>query len=289
MPTVALHDGVFHADDVFACAIMKMIYPDITIIRSREDEEISKADFRVDVGGKYNVHTGDFDHHMTDGAGERLNGVPYAACGLVWKELGIELAKTKYRWEYVDRKIIQSVDAIDCGYSTETTKPEIQHYTISDMIDAYNPVWFDEEIDHDAAFTTAVDHAVQILTNELKRAEGFELAKDLVYEAVDHAINPHYIVLEKYCPWQHIVVNETDVLFVIFPSTTGDWRVRAVPRYLGSFESRKPLPNSWAGIRNEELRSITGVADATFCHPARFIAGAKSREGALALVDLALS
>lgn len=288
MLTVALHDGVFHADDVFACAIIKMLHTEIKIIRSRDDDVIARADMRIDVGGKYNMHTGDFDHHMTGGAGERENGIPYASCGLVWKDLGMQIAGSKYRWEYVDRKIIQSIDAIDCGYSTETTKPEIQHYTVSDMIDACNPVWFEEETDHDAAFADAVDHAAYILRSELKRAEGFELARDHVYDAIDAAINPHYIVLEKYCPWQHIVINETDIFFVIFPSTTGDWRVRAVPRYLGSFESRKPLPNSWAGKRNEELQELTGVTDATFCHPARFIAGARSQSGALALVELAL-
>ncbi len=289
MLTIAVHDGVFHADDVFACAIIKMVHNTITVIRSRDDNEIEGADFRIDVGGKYDPHTGDFDHHMTEGAGERKNGIPYASCGLVWKDLGIKLAKTKYRWEYIDRKIIQSIDAIDCGYSVEDTKPEIIHYNISDMIDAYNPVWFEETFDHDTAFHQAVNHAETILKNELKRAEGFELAKDLVYEAIDNAVNPHYIVLEKYCPWQHIVINETDIMFVIFPSTTGDWRVRAVPRFLGSFESRKSLPKTWAGKRNEELSEITGVADATFCHPARFIAGAQSKSGALKLVEQALS
>jgi uncharacterized UPF0160 family protein len=286
---VVLHDGVFHADDVFSCAIIKLIHPDIEILRSRDDDIIKQADFRIDVGGKNNPDSNDFDHHMTDGAGERENGIPYASCGLVWKTHGLKLAKTKYRWEYIDRRIIQSIDAIDCGYSPEAQKPEIQHYTVSEMIDSYNPVWFETDVTHDESFSLAVKTAMLILQNELKRAEGFEMAKSIIYEAIETAVNPHYIVFDQYCPWQHIVINETDILYVIFPSTTGDWRVRAVPTFSGSFESRKPLPKSWAGKRTDELAEITGVDDATFCHPARFIAGSKTKEGALQLVELALS
>ncbi len=259
------------------------------IIRSRDEDVIAEADFRVDVGGRYDLHSGDFDHHMTHGAGERENGIPYASCGLVWKDLGMRVARTACQWEYIDRKLIQSIDAIDCGYTVDRGyHQEVQHYSVSDMIDAYNPVWFDSETTHDEAFSRAVSQAQVILQHELKRAEGFEKAKGLVHDAIDAAVNPHYIVLERYCPWQHIVINETDILYVIFPSTTGDWRVRAVPRFLGSFESRKPLPASWAGKRNHELAEVTGISDATFCHPARFIAGAHSRGGAIELVELAL-
>jgi uncharacterized UPF0160 family protein len=57
---------------------------------------------------------------------------------------------------------------------------------------------------------------------------------------------------------------------------------------LAGFKNRKDLPQAWAGKVNEELQKITGVADATFCHNARFTCGAGSKEGALALAKLAL-
>ncbi|HEY1406673.1 MAG TPA: MYG1 family protein, partial [Spirochaetota bacterium] len=91
-----------------------------------------------------------------------------------------------------------------------------------------------------------------------------------------------------YCPWQDIVVRETDALYVLFPSATGDWRIRAVPDRIGAFTVRKYLPKVWGGKTPEELAAITGVADATFCHQSLFIAGAASRAGAEKLLALAL-
>ena len=94
---IAVHDGVFHADDVFAVAILKIINEDIEIIRTRDDEVLATADMRLDVGGRYNPETGDYDHHLVQGAGERKNGIPYASCGLIWKHFGMQIAKTRAR------------------------------------------------------------------------------------------------------------------------------------------------------------------------------------------------
>jgi uncharacterized UPF0160 family protein len=49
------------------------------------------------------------------------------------------------------------------------------------------------------------------------------------------------------------------------------------------------FPDSWAGKRDAELVKATGVADAIFCHNNRFMMVAGSKEGALALAELALS
>ncbi|HRX14780.1 MAG TPA: MYG1 family protein [Spirochaetota bacterium] len=286
--SIAVHDGVFHADDIFAAAIIRMIWPEVKIIRSRNMDVLQGADLRIDVGGKNCPSSGDYDHHLENGAGTRSNGIPYASCGLIWKEFGMRLAKTRFRFEHIDRKIIQSIDATDCGYSFGEENNSFAHFTISDIFDSFNPSWFKEDNSHDEIFEKAVVIAIQILKNELEKAEGFELSRDYIYAAIDQSVNPFYIVLDKYVPWQHIIINETEFIYVIFPSTTGDWRVRAVPRQLSSFESRKPLPKKWAGKREEELARITGVKDATFCHPARFIAGAQTLEGALMLAEKAL-
>ncbi|MDA3899426.1 MAG: MYG1 family protein [Spirochaetes bacterium] len=287
--TIAVHDGVFHADDIFAAAIIRLLYPDVKIIRSRSEDVLNQADLRIDVGGVFNPESGNYDHHLEKGAGERPNGIPYASCGLIWNDFGMKLAKTKFKFDHIERKIIQSVDANDCGFSFGEDRYSFSHFTVSDLFDSFNPVWFRENNNHDEVFEEAVEFAKRILINELDRAEGFELSREYIYTVVEESVNPFYVVLDRYIPWQHIIINETDFLFVLFPSTAGDWRVRAVPRHLGSFESRKPLPASWAGKRESELADLTGVPDATFCHPARFIAGARSRAGAIALVEMALN
>ncbi|MGL4368884.1 MAG: MYG1 family protein, partial [Spirochaetota bacterium] len=113
-------------------------------------------------------------------------------------------------------------------------------------------------------------------------------ARGKVQEAIRASKDPRFVVLESYCPWQEVVVLETQAQFVLFPSSTGDWRIRAVPDKIGSFYTRRSFPKHWGGLSREELAAVTGVEDATFCHPALFIAGAKSKEGAMKLLNLAI-
>lgn len=78
-----------------------------------------------------------------------------------------------------------------------------------------------------------------------------------------------------------------DIVYAVFPSGP-QWMVQQVPAgRMPCFKGIKPLPTAWKGLRDEELAKVTGVADAVFCHPGCFIGGAKSREGATRLAELA--
>ena len=104
---ITTHEGLFHADEVFATGILKDLFPEymkigvservnyVEYIRSRDPEILkeaatSKKDMLVDVGGKYDFDNFNLDHHQYKGAGQRENGIEYAAAGLVWKHYGKE-------------------------------------------------------------------------------------------------------------------------------------------------------------------------------------------------------
>ena len=74
------HAGTFHADDVFATALLQILRPDIKITRGF----VVPDDFD---GIVYDVGGGMFDHH-SEPRECRPNGVPYAAFGLLWRVLG---------------------------------------------------------------------------------------------------------------------------------------------------------------------------------------------------------
>ena len=77
------HGGKFHADDVFATALLMIVRPDIKVTRG----------FVVPDGFDgivYDVGCGMFDHHQ-EPRESRPNGVPYAAFGLLWRVLGAQL------------------------------------------------------------------------------------------------------------------------------------------------------------------------------------------------------
>lgn len=57
------------------------------------------------------------------------------------------------------------------------------------------------------------------------------------------------------------------------------WRIQAVPVSKDSFESRKPLPEAWRGVRDEELCAKSGVEGCVFVHASGFIGGNVSEKG----------
>jgi len=54
-------------------------------------------------------------------------------------------------------------------------------------------------------------------------------------------------------------------------------------------EARADLPEAWAGLTDAELEAASGVPGAKFCHNARFIAVAATREAALRMAELAVA
>ena len=73
------HAGKFHADDVFATALLQIIRPDIRITRGF----VVPDDFD---GIVYDIGFGMFDHHQ-EPREYRANGIPYApsaCCGGCW-------------------------------------------------------------------------------------------------------------------------------------------------------------------------------------------------------------
>ncbi len=51
---------------------------------------------------------------------------------------------------------------------------------------------------------------------------------------------------------------------------------------------RGTFPQSWRGVRDENLAEVSGIKDASFCTNGGWLAGAKSKEGAIELAKRAL-
>jgi uncharacterized UPF0160 family protein len=288
---VATHDGSLHADEVFAIAALSLL-EEVEIVRSRDEAVLATADARVDVGFRSDPDAGDFDHHQREGAGERPNGIRYASFGLVWRHHGTRIcgedAEVAAR---VDQSLVQGVDANDTGQEIVTPLVDgVRPMTVSGVIGAFNPTW-DEELgreEEDARFAEAVALARRILEREIVSQRAGLRARRLVEEAVAGAEDPRVVVLDQNIPWKEVVVTQApDALFVIYPKRQG-WGLEAVPRELGSFDSRRDLPEAWGGLDGPELARVTGVEDVLFCHAKRFLAVARSREAIGALARQAL-
>ena len=76
-------------------------------------------------------------------------------------------------------------------------------------------------------------------------------------------------------------------MFVVVPRG-GDWTLGGIKLSNDTFEQRADLPEAWAGLSDAALEAASGVKGAKFCHKARFIAVASTREAILQMADLAI-
>lgn len=283
------HDSSFHADDVCAVACLSLLYGSrLKVIRSRDPKVMESADIVLDVGGK-NDGVKNFDHHQEGGAGKRDNGVPYAAFGLIWKRFGVEIAGNEAVVKRFDEVFVQPTDANDNGLSVATALiPGVMPITLDAFVFASNPTWKESEMSKDAKFFETVEIFKKIIARELRFLQDEDEARTAVLADYDKAPDKRLIVLSKNYPAQEVFKNLAEPLYVVYPRDKGMWGLRAVQSTLNGFNNRKDLPLAWAGKKDAELATISGVPDATFCHNGRFMAVAMSKEGAIALAKKAI-
>lgn len=96
---VVVHDGPYHADDVFCVAMLRVIDPGIKVKRTRasarflEDPTILVAD----VGGDYNPLMRNFDHHQLIEQGELTS-----AFELMWPyfaQMAVHVVSTNWKYD----------------------------------------------------------------------------------------------------------------------------------------------------------------------------------------------
>lgn len=289
---VATHNGSFHADEVFAIAALGLLPQSLEVVRTRDRDLHAAADLRVDVGFKYEPSAGNFDHHQRDFDLVRDNGVGYASFGLIWREFGLQVCGGDQEVaEAIEISLVQAIDANDTGQAISQALIEgVRPMTVNGIIGGFNSRW-DEDLTADEErerFDAAVKLARGILAREIASAASGRRAIRIVRDAIAASEDPQIVTLPDNVPWKQIVATEApDALFVIYPKRQG-FGVETVPAELGTFENRRDLPAEWAGLENADLAKVTGVEDALFCHSKRFLAVAKSREGAERLAALAL-
>ncbi|MCC7436312.1 MYG1 family protein [Candidatus Nomurabacteria bacterium] len=289
--TVVTHSGAFHADDVFACATLALVFNDkkIEFIRSREKEIIEKADIVVDVGKIYDPTINRFDHHQTLGAGERENKIPYASFGLVWKHYGRLICPNDEVFNVVDKELVSPIDSLDNGFDLNPYNKNVPSATISFLIGIFTASWSEDfEKVNNNNFLKMLEWSKEILLREIFKTNETILAKEKVIEAYNKAEDKRIIILDKTYPAQEILRDFPEPLFIVRLLQDGKWGIKTISKDPQGFINKKDLPAPWAGLDGEELQKVSGVKDAVFCHKNLFIGAAESKEGALEMARLAV-
>ena len=286
---IGTHDGIFHQDEVVAIALLSLfIGSDFEIIRTRNSQLLASCDYVVDVGG------GEFDHHMPGGNGTRIDGVPYASAGLVWKKYATNILSNftcpneliECITNRIDTNIIEPVDKIDNGiYAT----------SLFNFIPLYIPNWNDDFNKVDAQFNQALSIAINILhtaiSKEISNAISDNLMCELIFERTKYS--PILEIPNQYIDWKPQVIEANQlpsisIYFVVFPYPSGGYAAQAVPPSISEpFKQRISFPTEWAGLTTT-LPVVSGVETATFCHNNLFFVRAKTKEDVIKLCKIAI-
>ncbi len=281
--SVGVHDGTFHADEVTACAFLIVFnLVDIEkIIRTRELDLLSECEYVCDVGGIFAPKSKLFDHHQSSYQGD------LSSAGMIleyFKDNGII---THDEYHFFNNALVLGVDAHDNGKSPQHTG----FCTFSHVIANFNPTSYEaDDAKLDAAFREALQFAVGHIRRLYERYLYNKECRKTVKKAMD--ANTICLFFDHAISWleSFFSLNGKDhpALFVIMPAK-GHWKLRGVPPdYERRMQVRMPLPENWAGLLGDDLKKISGIQGAIFCHKGRFTSVWQTKEDAIKALKLVL-
>eukprot|EP01091_Cochliopodium_minus_P008544 TRINITY_DN1958_c0_g1_i1.p1 TRINITY_DN1958_c0_g1~~TRINITY_DN1958_c0_g1_i1.p1 ORF type:complete len:328 (+),score=96.78 TRINITY_DN1958_c0_g1_i1:75-1058(+) len=317
---IGTHSGSFHVDECLACYMLKKLpsFSEHEIIRSRDPKVLDECDVLVDVGGVYDHEKKRYDHHQREFKGTL--GENYktrlSSAGLIYKHYGADFIQHKYPnlnpltvnliYTKLYLGFVEGIDAIDNGinqYDTEIQPNYQEHTNLSSRVGKLNPGWREKNPDHLGGFNKAMEMAGREFEQSLDSLVLDWLpARDIVLSSINEREkvdeSGEIVILKEFCPWESHLFNieqelniQGKIKYILFEDTISEaksWRVRAVSLTQGKFELRRALPESWRGLRDEQLSQKAGIPDLVFVHANGFIGGAKTFEGALKMSQLSL-
>ena len=282
------HSGTMHADEVFATAFLDLYLKDVRVFRTTSvNPDLVDPSVLV-----YDIGRGKFDHHQID-ALKRDNGITYCSLGLLWKEFGQDfLTKLDYdnvldMFHGIDKDLVEGIDADDNGVFPKIEAP-YKVKTIPNIIKIFNPS-YDTDENESEQFLKAVKLAKMIWEEEIFYIHGKVLADKRVNQWIEEADpNQKYLYLKEYLPYEDAVFSNPkaeNYLYACYPSSRGGYAIKAISKSASDRSLRKPFPEEWAGLENEELERVSGIEGLHFCHTGRFIVTCSTIEAMYQVLD----
>ena len=293
------HSGGFHADELLSSAVLTRLFPAAQLLRSRDQLWLTPGSDKIiyDVGGVYDVEAQVFDHHQRPGP-LRKDGHPFSSFGLIWAHYGQDyLAAISIPDEHIeaihakfDIEFVMPIDLLDNGAIEPSVAGPLANLTLPALLESLKPVFDDTSLTaNDDAFFVALPIVRHFIEAILSGFAAEARALGIVKEAIDKVGTSQILELPTGMPYSSILddVKADHILFVIHPRGN-DWTLNGIKLSKYTFDQRADLPASWAGLTDSALEVVTGVKGAKFCHNARFIAVASTREAILEMANKAV-
>ena len=261
---VVTHDGIFHADELLACAALSIAYgrDNVAIIRSRDSKVLevatqNKDTWVIDVGNSYDPDMLNFDHHMrdfnlTNSFGNKLSSfgmVVEALLGLnFFTEVKEPLLKFSNKVDMLDNGIEKAEDLFFLTI--------LNHYSENEVINFYS------------ALETAIAY-LRSLINKWKEERIINLRLN---DALGNMTEDGIIYHSSYIPVDERANAIPEAKLVVYKSKTGTYNIQSVNvGETKDFSVRCPAPSKWLGLRDNELICASGGLPLTFCHVGGFL------------------
>jgi uncharacterized UPF0160 family protein len=253
---VVTHNGIFHADEVFAIALLCRFDYVSEIIRTRDSSVIEEAlnnqnTIVVDCGGQYNPLIMNFDHHQ--------DLMLPASNMLILFALKNHILRGVYA-DKLAKKLFLAISDYDVNRDNVHTQwAEFNNgknlMNMNQIIAGFNRNPSDDVLQMEY-FEKAIKYAIQIIDNIFYQIEE-EIQAESIYDN-KKVINDCVAVFSEFCPiWKE----KDEFIFVIQPNPQG-WAL------MTKDSSKYPLPD----IEHKDL---------IFAHKGKFIAVFSTKEAAI--------
>ena len=261
---VVTHSGIFHADEVFACALLCIAYgrENVGIIRSRDNNVLSTAvsDFNtwvIDVGGEYSPEYLNFDHHMRDfnvlnSFGNKLSSFGMVVQALLHRNFFTEVEDSLLEFS-------NKVDMLDNG---------VKKAEDLSFISVFNSYSETEHFSFYAALQTAIGY-LRSLINKWKEERIINMRLN---DSLGNMTEDGIIYNTDYIPVIERANAIPEAKLVIYKNKQGTYNIQSVNvTETKDFSVRCPTPEAWRGLRDNELIRASGGLPLTFCHAGGFL------------------
>jgi uncharacterized UPF0160 family protein len=279
----AVHDGLFHADEVTACGLLLLfdLIDRDKIVRTRDEAIHAQCEYVCDVGYVYDPKKKRFDHHQASYTGD------LSSAGMVLLHLKDIGKITQADHDYFRKALIAGVDLDDIGRIQEP----LGFCSFSSVVANFTPIGAESTPQElDAAFQKALDFVFGHLKRLWERYQYIQSCREEVRQAMEKG--GEVLIFNRPLPWQDNFFELGGInhpaKFVIMPAGS-HWKLRGIPPSPSDrMGVRVPMPEAWAGLGGEELQRVTGIPGAVFCHKGRFISVWETKEDALKALKMVL-
>ena len=305
--TVVVHDGIPHADDVLAVAIVKrwakLTNNFVIVSRTRDPKKFTTATFVLDVGEKRGIDDNNgrsmptlfLDHHQDDVYYDEKDvnmkhypeGVKMAACGMIWEVLFGKSCSQRFN-QFVRENLLYPIESRDNGQVPDPSAPASPLSFVRAVASPQSCRGLCEPAIMDTMFETAVEMAENVLEGVINMAKAVDdepgiWEKSLVVNKV--FLDRHkVVVLDKGLggSWKKFYFRDRDAVeglkdakWIVFPDWDGQaWCLQCLPKEEGKNDVIQPLPEKW----RTEGKNLDGFI---FCHKGLWLAKFKTYKDVL--------